>query len=144
MHLSCSPARPMFYNIAHIPYRSHHIYTPTRCNYLAAVIPADQKGMRLKIWWEIVSPLSNPMMAKLDELLWFCNDFQKLNKVSNFEIYLMPWVEKLVESLRRLHFSSNHKLRTCHMSTTMPWRRFAHLIGSGSIMPFELLMTFLL
>lgn len=117
--------------IHHFPQLNQHFTTlvtnciwtiidPIRCTYLAAVIPGDQKGRRLNIWWESVSPWSNPMMVKLDELLWFGNDFQKLNKVSNFGIYPMPWVDKLVGSLRRLHFSSTHKFRTCYWQILYP------------------------
>ena len=54
------------------------------------------------------SPWSNPIMLvpKPDSSWRFCNDFRQLNKVSNFDSYPLPRVDKLVERLGRARFIS--------------------------------------
>lgn len=39
-------------------------------------------------------------------ILRFCNDYRKLNEVSQFDSYPMPHVDKLTEQLGRAHFIS--------------------------------------
>lgn len=39
------------------------------------------------------------LFAKPDGSIRFCNDYRKLNEISLFETYPMPWVDGLVERL---------------------------------------------
>lgn len=39
------------------------------------------------------------MVPKPDGTIRFCNDFRKLNSVSKFDAYPMPWVDELVHRL---------------------------------------------
>lgn len=46
------------------------------------------------------------VVPKPDCMLWLCNDFQKLDEVSEFDSYPMPWVDTLIERLGRPWFIS--------------------------------------
>ncbi len=54
------------------------------------------------------SPWSSPivMVPKPDGTLRFCNDFRRLNEVSEFDGYPMPRVDELLERLGRARFIS--------------------------------------
>lgn len=41
------------------------------------------------------------MVPKLDETIWFCINYHKLNTVSKFDAYPMPWVNKLLQQLEK-------------------------------------------
>ena len=52
------------------------------------------------------SAWSNPivLVGKPDDTVRFCNDFRKLNNVSEFDAYPMPRVDELIESLGNARF----------------------------------------
>ena len=54
------------------------------------------------------SPWSSPivMVPKPDGTLRFCNDFRRLNEVSEFDCYPMPRVDELLDRLGRARFIS--------------------------------------
>lgn len=58
------------------------------------------------------SPWSSPivMIPKPDGIFHFCNDFRKLNKVSQFDSYPMPRVDELIERLGRARYVSTLEL----------------------------------
>lgn len=46
------------------------------------------------------------LLPKPDGSTWFCNDFRKLNKMSNFDAHTMPRIDKRIERLGPAHFIS--------------------------------------
>lgn len=77
---------------------AHHqaIETEVACTRQAGVIE------------ESTSLWSSPIITvpKPNRNLWLCNDFKKLNQVSELDSYPMPWVEDFIECLGRAHFIS--------------------------------------
>ena len=39
------------------------------------------------------------LVAKRDRTVWFCVDYHKVNDVSQFNAYLMVWVDNLLDQL---------------------------------------------
>lgn len=48
-----------------------------------------------------------------------CNDFQRLNRVSEFDSYPLPWVDDLVECLGRAQFISTLDLITGYWQVSL-------------------------
>ncbi len=76
------------------PYRVHEA---RRC----AIEEEVQEMLRLGVIEPSRSPWSSPivMVPKPDGTLRFCNDFRRLNEVSEFDGYPMPWVDELLDRL---------------------------------------------
>ena len=57
--------------------------------------------LRLRVIEESCSAWSSPviLVPKPDGTFRFCNDFRRLNKVSEFDAYPMPRVDELIERL---------------------------------------------
>lgn len=51
--------------------------------------------------WRILQWMMKPVVLfpKLDGTLWFCMDFRKVNAISRFDAYPMPWVDELLDYL---------------------------------------------
>ena len=64
------------------------------------------KMLKLNVIEESKSAWSSPivLVAKPDNTVRFCNDFRKLNAVSEFDAYPMPRVDELIESLGNARF----------------------------------------
>ncbi|CAM4507561.1 unnamed protein product [Caretta caretta] len=60
-----------------------------------------RKMLELGVIEESHSQWSSPivLVPKLDGSLRFCNDFRKLNKVSQFDAYPIPRIDELVDQL---------------------------------------------
>ncbi|CAM5090270.1 unnamed protein product [Eretmochelys imbricata] len=60
-----------------------------------------RKMLELGVIEESHSQWSSPivLVPKLDGSLRFCNDFRKLNKVSQFDAYPIPCIDELVDQL---------------------------------------------
>ncbi len=73
-----------------------------------AVEEGIQEMLRLGVIEPSRSPWSSPivMVPKPDGTLRFCNDFRRLNEVSEFDGYPMPRVDELLERLGRARFIS--------------------------------------
>uniref|UniRef100_A0A8C1LPZ1 Gypsy retrotransposon integrase-like protein 1 n=1 Tax=Cyprinus carpio TaxID=7962 RepID=A0A8C1LPZ1_CYPCA len=67
-----------------------------------------QEMLRLGVIEPSHSPWSSPivMVPKPDGTLRFCNDFRRLNEVSEFDCYPMPHVDELFDRLGRVWFIS--------------------------------------
>ncbi|KAL1251468.1 hypothetical protein QQF64_019264 [Cirrhinus molitorella] len=67
-----------------------------------------QDMLKLEVIEPSRSPWSSPivMVPKPDGTLRFCNDFRRLNEVSEFDGYPMPRVDKLLERLGRARYIS--------------------------------------
>uniref|UniRef100_A0A9J8C7I0 Gypsy retrotransposon integrase-like protein 1 n=1 Tax=Cyprinus carpio carpio TaxID=630221 RepID=A0A9J8C7I0_CYPCA len=67
-----------------------------------------QEMLRLGVIEPSHSPWSSPivMVPKPDGTLRFCNDFRRLNEVSEFDCYPMPRVDELLDRLGRARFIS--------------------------------------
>ena len=64
------------------------------------------KMLELNVIEDSKSAWSSPivLVSKPDNTIQFCNDFRKLNAVSEFDAYPMPRVDKLIESLGNARF----------------------------------------
>ncbi len=73
-----------------------------------AVEEGVQEMLKLGVIEPSRSPWSSPivMVPKPDGTLRFCNDFRRLNEVSEFDGYPMPRVDELLERLGRARFIS--------------------------------------
>ncbi len=73
-----------------------------------AVEEGIQEMLKLGVIEPSRSPWSSPivMVPKPDGILRFCNDFRRLNEVSEFDGYPMPRVDELLERLGRARFIS--------------------------------------
>ena len=62
--------------------------------------------LELNVIEDSKSAWSSPivLVSKPDNTIQFCNDFRKLNAVSEFDAYPMPRVDKLIESLGNARF----------------------------------------
>ena len=62
--------------------------------------------LQLRVIEESRSAWSSPvvLVPKPDGTFRFCNDFQKLNEVSDFDAYPMPRVDELIERLGPAHY----------------------------------------
>ncbi len=67
-----------------------------------------QEMLKLGIIEPSRSPWSSPivMVPKPDGTLRFCNDFRRVNEVSEFDSYPMPGVDELIDRLGRARFIS--------------------------------------
>ncbi|KAL1248867.1 hypothetical protein QQF64_022185 [Cirrhinus molitorella] len=67
-----------------------------------------QEMLKLGVIEPSRSPWSSPivMVPKLDGTLRFCNDFRRLNEVSEFDGYPMPRVDELLDRLGRARYIS--------------------------------------
>ncbi|XP_058614187.1 LOW QUALITY PROTEIN: uncharacterized protein LOC131528813 [Onychostoma macrolepis] len=67
-----------------------------------------QEMLKLGVIEPSRSPWSSPvvMVPKPDGTLRFCNDFRRLNEVSEFDSYPMPRVDELIDRLGRARFIS--------------------------------------
>ncbi|KAL0165651.1 hypothetical protein M9458_037495, partial [Cirrhinus mrigala] len=76
-----------------------------------------QQMLKLGVIEPSCSPWSSPiaMVHKPDSTLRFCNDFRRLNKVSEFDGYPMPRVDELLDRLGRARYIS--QLRTSLKAT---------------------------
>ncbi|KAL0149347.1 hypothetical protein M9458_055385 [Cirrhinus mrigala] len=65
-----------------------------------------QKMLKLGVIEPSRSPWSSPivLVPKPDGTLWFCNDYRRLNEVSDFDGYPMPRVDELLERLGRARY----------------------------------------
>ena len=65
-----------------------------------------KKMVKLNVIEKSQSAWSNPivLVGKPDNTVRFCNDFRKLNNVSEFDAYPMPRVDELIESLGNARF----------------------------------------
>uniref|UniRef100_A0A8C5LXD0 Integrase catalytic domain-containing protein n=1 Tax=Leptobrachium leishanense TaxID=445787 RepID=A0A8C5LXD0_9ANUR len=66
-----------------------------------AVSAEIKKMLELGVMEESHSSWSSPivLVPKPDGSIRFCNDFRKLNSVSKFDAYPMPWVDELIDRL---------------------------------------------
>ena len=74
----------------------------------AAIAEEIKKMQELGVIEESHSPWSSPIVIvpKPDGTLRFCNDFRKLNEISEFDAYPMPRVDELIERLGPARFVS--------------------------------------
>ncbi len=101
-----------------------------------------QQMLKLGVIEPSCSPWSSPivLVPKPDGTLRFCNDFRRLNEVSEFDGYPMPRVDELLDHLGRARYISTLDLTKGYWypSRTVPNRRqlFQPQVATGNTGPF--------
>ncbi|KAI2650175.1 Retrovirus-related Pol polyprotein [Labeo rohita] len=90
--------------------RPYRVPEARRC----AIEEEIQHMLKLGVIEPSRSPWSSPivMVPKPDGTLRFCNDFRRLNEVSEFDGYPMPRVDELLDRLGRARYTSTLKSAT--------------------------------